>query len=37
MPTREKTQLLSAAQTGRTIERQAHELLKKQANPMGSR
>jgi pyrimidine operon attenuation protein/uracil phosphoribosyltransferase len=35
MPTREKTQLLSAAQTGRTIQRLAHEIVEKTAESQG--
>ena len=35
MPTREKTQLLSAAQTGRTIERLGHEIVEKTGEAHG--
>jgi len=35
MPAREKTQLLSAAQTGRTIERLAHEIVEKTGETHG--
>jgi pyrimidine operon attenuation protein / uracil phosphoribosyltransferase len=35
MPTREKTQLLSAAQTGRTIERLGHEIVEKTGEKHG--
>ena len=35
MPTREKTQLLNAAQTGRTIERLGHEIVEKTGEKHG--
>ncbi|HMD32346.1 MAG TPA: bifunctional pyr operon transcriptional regulator/uracil phosphoribosyltransferase PyrR [Candidatus Acidoferrales bacterium] len=35
MPTREKTQLLSAAQTGRTIQRLGHEIVEKTGEANG--